>query len=208
MDVAAARGAGGHAAGVEAGEEVLVAAELPRVPPVPPRPGEDAGPRPRAPAVGDNLWPALDGVQGTVHAAPVANGKDVVRANARDGDGGPRHALVVQRALRRLALDAQGVALTAGAFRHRRSSPEAGVAGGLGAHARGRAAALSTRGSAEEEALEVALIALLVRDAADLLHLAVPCAGVGVPLAARGRPPDPLGADKVGWRCQGLAHRR
>mmetsp|Transcript_15897 Transcript_15897/g.37541 ORF Transcript_15897/g.37541 Transcript_15897/m.37541 type:complete len:231 (-) Transcript_15897:378-1070(-) len=92
-------GARSLAAGVEAFHELLVVAELHCVHLVPAAPGEDAGSRPASPLVSHNGLPALWWVQGTVHATPVTDGKDVHLLGAMDYRGWPVLTLVAQGGL-------------------------------------------------------------------------------------------------------------
>ena len=63
---------------------------------IPATPGKDAGPWPAPPIVSDDGLPALGWVQGTVHATPVTDGKNVHLLGAMDHRGWPVLALVAQ----------------------------------------------------------------------------------------------------------------
>ena len=84
------------AMGIEALHKLLVVAELHSVLLVPPTPGKDAWPWPASPIVSNDGLPALWWVQGTVHATPVTDGKNVHLLGAMDHRGWPVLALVAQ----------------------------------------------------------------------------------------------------------------
>ena len=71
-------------------------AELHGVLLVPATPGKDAGPWPASPIVSNDGLPALWWVQGTIHATPVTDGKDVHLMGAMDHCGWPVLTLVAQ----------------------------------------------------------------------------------------------------------------
>ena len=88
-------------AGVKALHKLLMVAELHRVLLIPATPRKDAGPGPAPPIVSDDGLPALRWVQGTVHATPVSDCKDVHLLGAMDHRGWP--VLTFVGALRTLA---------------------------------------------------------------------------------------------------------
>mmetsp|Transcript_22105 Transcript_22105/g.52021 ORF Transcript_22105/g.52021 Transcript_22105/m.52021 type:complete len:317 (+) Transcript_22105:898-1848(+) len=204
LHVAAARSAV-PTVGLVARDELRVRAELPVVVLVPAAPREDGRPRPLAPAVRDDGRSAFGWVQGPVHSTPVSDREDVHLTSAWNRHCGPGHALVVQGAGWRLALDGRGTSAAAGALGARGSSAEAGVARRLAARA-GRGAARGAAGRrAEEEPLEVAHGGVDVVHPGDVFHTSVPRGGVGVVLAAAGREAHGLLAGGVGGHVQGGA---
>ena len=92
--IAALRDAGWLSTSVEAFHQLLMVAELHGVCLVPAAPGEDAGTRPLSPVIGDDVGTALVGIQGSISATPVPNGKDVHLLNAVHHGGWPMLALV------------------------------------------------------------------------------------------------------------------
>ena len=92
--IATLRSAGRLSAGVETFHQLVVVTELHSVCLVPSTPWEDAGSRTLTPVVGHDVGTALIGIQGSIHAAPIANGEDVHLLNAVHHSGGPMLAFV------------------------------------------------------------------------------------------------------------------
>ena len=92
--IATLRSAGRLSAGVETFHQLVVVTELHSVCLVPSTPWEDAGSRTLTPVVGHDVGTALIGIQGSIHAAPIANGEDVDLLNAVHHSGGPMLAFV------------------------------------------------------------------------------------------------------------------
>ena len=92
--IATLRNAGRLSAGIEAFHQLLVVTELHGVGLVPSTPWEDARSRTLTPVVGHDVGTALIGVQGSIHATPIANGEDVHLLDAVHHSGGPMLAFV------------------------------------------------------------------------------------------------------------------
>mmetsp|Transcript_100610 Transcript_100610/g.267428 ORF Transcript_100610/g.267428 Transcript_100610/m.267428 type:complete len:444 (-) Transcript_100610:199-1530(-) len=193
VNVAAARGTGRLPVRLKACDKLLVGAQLHRMVDVPTSPGEDARAGPLAPAVGHDLWPALDWVHRSVHASPVTDGKDVHLLLAMDGNGRPSAPLVAHGSLWRPAVNVATVGAAPvrvnGLWRWRGiSALEALVARWLAALARWAAAGLATWRRTEVQPLEVVLAGVLIVHPCNFLHLAEPVRRLRVILA---RPSGP-----------------
>mmetsp|Transcript_91290 Transcript_91290/g.229482 ORF Transcript_91290/g.229482 Transcript_91290/m.229482 type:complete len:258 (-) Transcript_91290:433-1206(-) len=179
--------------GVVASDELLMVAKFFGVTRIPSGPREDAGPGLRPRLVGDDARPALDGVQGAVHTAPVADREDMHLLHATVRQPRPGHTLVAHGHLRRLALDAPQLGVAALARDDARRAREARAARRLAAGARRGAALLAAGGRAEVEPLEVLFRRRQVIHAGDLLHVLEPRLRVRVVYpAARDNPSDGL----------------
>ena len=185
--IATLRSAGRLSAGVETFHQLVVVTELHSVCLVPATPGENTGSRPFSPVVGHNVGTALIGIQGSVHATPVANGKDVHLLNAVHHGGWPMLALVAHSRLGWDTSNASVVAIAAGPQGGVQLMPcKAIVAGGVAAtSARWHAAkfVLARRGTVVEP-LEIRQGTFTILHSCDAGHVVVPTAGTGVILAA------------------------
>eukprot|EP00429_Kryptoperidinium_foliaceum_P053308 CAMPEP_0176085894 /NCGR_PEP_ID=MMETSP0120_2-20121206/42994_1 /TAXON_ID=160619 /ORGANISM="Kryptoperidinium foliaceum, Strain CCMP 1326" /LENGTH=203 /DNA_ID=CAMNT_0017419721 /DNA_START=9 /DNA_END=616 /DNA_ORIENTATION=+ len=112
VHVTAAIDARGLALGLETFNELVMAADALRVRRVPPRAGEDGGPRHRSPTVGDQPRPAVGSnlvrPERAVQAAPVPDRDYMHGLRAADGHGGERDAVVVHRSPRRSIQEGSG----------------------------------------------------------------------------------------------------
>ena len=185
--IATFRGAGRLSASVETFHQLVVVTELHSVCLVPATPGEDTGSRPFSPVVGHNVGTALIGIQGSVHATPVANGKDVHLLNAVHHGRWPMLALVSHSRLGWDTSNASVVAIAARAHGGIQLMPcKAIVAGRVAAtSARWHAAkfVLARRGTVVEP-LEIRQGTFTVLHSCDAGHVMVPTASTGVILAA------------------------
>mmetsp|Transcript_37594 Transcript_37594/g.86801 ORF Transcript_37594/g.86801 Transcript_37594/m.86801 type:complete len:300 (-) Transcript_37594:327-1226(-) len=99
---------------VEAFHQLRVATKLHSVHLVPAAPWKDTWPGPAAPVIRHDGGTTLRRVQRTIHATPVANGKDVHLLCAVDDGGGPGLAFVAHGGLWRYTAHTLVVAITAG----------------------------------------------------------------------------------------------